>query len=53
MLDCWEKERTSRPTFLQIIERLDDWIRSPETVHYSPEIKLRKYVGDDVIVIKY
>ncbi|EDO33735.1 predicted protein, partial [Nematostella vectensis] len=29
MLDCWDKEKTSRPKFADIVRRLDEVIRSP------------------------
>ena len=30
MLDAWQKERNSRPKFLQIVKTLDKLIRAPE-----------------------
>ncbi|XP_028394192.1 ephrin type-A receptor 4-like isoform X2 [Dendronephthya gigantea] len=42
MLHCWEKERADRPLFMQILEKLDEWIRSPETIHHSPAPKARR-----------
>nr|XP_022907216.1 ephrin type-B receptor 1-B-like isoform X7 [Onthophagus taurus] len=32
MLDCWQKERTHRPTFQSIVKTLDKLIRVPETL---------------------
>ncbi|XP_076001135.1 ephrin type-A receptor 4-A-like [Genypterus blacodes] len=32
MLDCWERERTDRPTFSQILNMLDKLIRNPGTL---------------------
>ena len=32
MLDCWQKERTHRPTFGSIVQTLDRLIRCPETL---------------------
>uniref|UniRef100_A0A8C6LH04 receptor protein-tyrosine kinase n=1 Tax=Nothobranchius furzeri TaxID=105023 RepID=A0A8C6LH04_NOTFU len=40
MLDCWERERTERPTFSQILNMLDKLIRNPGT--------LRRTGGDRV-----
>ncbi|CAB4013282.1 ephrin type-A receptor 4 isoform X7 [Paramuricea clavata] len=42
MLHCWEKARSDRPTFLHILDKLDEWIRSPETIHHSPATKARR-----------
>lgn len=32
MLDCWQKERTHRPTFANLTQTLDKLIRSPDTL---------------------
>jgi hypothetical protein len=32
MLDCWQKERTHRPTFASIVKTLDKLIRCPDTL---------------------
>ncbi|XP_056640262.1 ephrin type-B receptor 1-B isoform X5 [Diorhabda sublineata] len=32
MLDCWQKERTHRPTFQSIVKTLDKLIRVPDTL---------------------
>ncbi|XP_026275487.2 ephrin type-A receptor 4-A isoform X4 [Frankliniella occidentalis] len=32
MLDCWQKERTHRPTFESIVKTLDKLIRCPDTL---------------------
>ncbi|KAG8229997.1 hypothetical protein J437_LFUL012273 [Ladona fulva] len=32
MLDCWQKERTHRPTFASIVKTLDKLIKCPETL---------------------
>lgn len=32
MLDCWQKERTHRPSFYNLTQTLDKLIRSPETL---------------------
>lgn len=32
MLDCWQKERTHRPTFQSIVKTLDRLIRVPDTL---------------------
>ncbi|XP_033220238.1 ephrin type-B receptor 1-B isoform X16 [Belonocnema kinseyi] len=32
MLDCWQKERTHRPTFSNLTQTLDKLIRSPDTL---------------------
>lgn len=32
MLDCWQKERTHRPTFSSIVKTLDKLIRCPDTL---------------------
>ncbi|XP_048585722.1 ephrin type-A receptor 4 [Nematostella vectensis] len=33
MLDCWDKEKTSRPKFADIVRRLDEVIRSPDKMN--------------------
>lgn len=35
MLDCWQKERTERPTFTQIHSALSKTIRSPDNIGSS------------------
>ena len=35
MLDCWQKERTERPTFSQIHSALSKSIRSPDAIGSS------------------
>ncbi|XP_066144115.1 ephrin type-A receptor 4-A isoform X2 [Euwallacea fornicatus] len=32
MLDCWQKERTHRPSFLSVVKTLDKLIRVPDTL---------------------
>lgn len=41
MLDCWQKERTHRPTFASIVKTLDKLIRVPETLR---KIAQNRYV---------
>ena len=40
MLDCWQKQRTHRPTFASITQTLDNLARQPQlllTVSNSPD----------------
>ncbi|KRK04915.1 ephrin type-B receptor 1-B isoform X2 [Drosophila yakuba] len=40
MLDCWQKQRTHRPTFASIVSTLDNLARQPQsllTTRHSPE----------------
>jgi len=40
MLDCWQKQRTHRPTFASIVSTLDNLARQPQsllTTRNSPE----------------
>lgn len=32
MLDCWQKQRTHRPTFASIVSTLDNLARQPQTL---------------------
>lgn len=48
MLDCWQKERTLRPLFSYIVDKLDEWIRSPETVSDSPSIVQKRNKLEDI-----
>jgi Protein tyrosine and serine/threonine kinase len=41
MLDCWQKERTHRPTFASIVKTLDKLIRCPDTLR---KIAQNRYV---------
>lgn len=41
MLDCWQKERTHRPTFESIVKTLDKLIRCPDTLR---KIAQNRYV---------
>ncbi|XP_039233109.1 ephrin type-B receptor 1-B isoform X3 [Drosophila yakuba] len=50
MLDCWQKQRTHRPTFASIVSTLDNLARQPQsllTTRHSPEsdehIKMSRY----------
>lgn len=42
MLDCWQKERTHRPTFQSIVKTLDKLIRVPDTLR---KIAQNRYVS--------
>ena len=33
MLNCWESDRTKRPTFADIVESIDNFIRYPEDLN--------------------
>ncbi|KZC08637.1 Ephrin type-A receptor 4-A, partial [Dufourea novaeangliae] len=41
MLDCWQKERTHRPTFANLTQTLDKLIRSPETLRKIAQNSVR------------
>lgn len=43
MLDCWQKERTYRPTFQSIVKTLDKLIRVPDTLR---KIAQNRYVNN-------
>lgn len=48
MLDCWQKQRTHRPTFSSIVTTLDNLARQPITllqVRNSPENDVQMCVG--------
>ena len=34
-MDCWDKDRSSRPKFEEIVKRLDELIRTPEMLNDS------------------
>ncbi|CAB0001646.1 unnamed protein product [Nesidiocoris tenuis] len=40
MLDCWQKERTHRPTFGSIVKTLDKLIRCPDTLRKVAQNRL-------------
>ncbi|XP_047137660.1 ephrin type-A receptor 3-like isoform X1 [Hydra vulgaris] len=41
MLNCWEKERSKRPLFSVIRDRIDDWLQIPELLdELGPVVKL-------------
>uniref|UniRef100_A0A1A8HN10 receptor protein-tyrosine kinase n=3 Tax=Nothobranchius TaxID=28779 RepID=A0A1A8HN10_9TELE len=55
MLDCWERERTERPTFSQILNMLDKLIRNPGTLRRTGGDRpsgamLESRVGSEVCV---
>uniref|UniRef100_A0A7M4G0F8 Ephrin type-A receptor 7 n=1 Tax=Crocodylus porosus TaxID=8502 RepID=A0A7M4G0F8_CROPO len=39
MLDCWQKDRSERPRFSQIVSILDKLIRNPENLKCTPKCK--------------
>ncbi|XP_043675217.1 ephrin type-B receptor 1 isoform X9 [Vespula pensylvanica] len=41
MLDCWQKERTHRPTFANLTQTLDKLIRSPDTLRKIAQNSVR------------
>ncbi|XP_015114870.1 ephrin type-A receptor 4 isoform X8 [Diachasma alloeum] len=41
MLDCWQKERTHRPTFSNLTQTLDKLIRSPDTLRKIAQNSVR------------
>ncbi|XP_068700595.1 ephrin type-A receptor 4-like isoform X2 [Montipora foliosa] len=49
MLDCWEAEKNKRPTFAEIVCRLNEIIRSPDSLidDASPQSKTQS-VGNDI-----
>ncbi|XP_046623820.1 eph receptor tyrosine kinase isoform X9 [Neodiprion pinetum] len=42
MLDCWQKERTHRPTFANLTQTLDKLIRSPDTLRKIAQNRIRE-----------
>lgn len=38
MQDCWQKERSQRPCFPQIVSILDSLIRNPETLRVTATV---------------
>ncbi|XP_048511439.1 ephrin type-A receptor 4 isoform X14 [Athalia rosae] len=42
MLDCWQKERTHRPTFSNLTQTLDKLIRSPDTLRKIAQNRIRE-----------
>ncbi|KAJ3653076.1 hypothetical protein Zmor_018993 [Zophobas morio] len=53
MLDCWQKERTHRPTFQSIVKTLDKLIRVPDTLrkiaqNRPPPPPFNPYIWQDI-----
>ena len=46
MLKCWDKDRSLRPRFQDIIVTIDKWIESPESLHQSI-MRDRRFVLSD------
>ncbi|RWS16488.1 ephrin type-B receptor 1-B-like protein [Dinothrombium tinctorium] len=44
MLDCWQKDRSQRPSFLQIVKTLDKLLRCPESLQ---QIAQTRYFQND------
>ena len=43
MVKCWDKERSLRPRFKDILVTIDEWIKSPECLH-RPNMRDRRFV---------
>ena len=44
MLNCWESDKTKRPTFADIVDSIDNFIRSPEELNDDLSPVAEKYV---------
>lgn len=54
MLDCWQKERTHRPTFASIVKTLEKLIRCPDTLRkIAPNRSADPLAGDTPDLIQF
>ena len=45
MIECWHQDKTKRPNFSDIVNRLDELIRSPEFLKGDSSSLLERYVS--------
>ena len=43
MLNCWESDKTKRPTFVDIMDNIDKFLRSPEDLNDGLSSVTEKY----------
>ena len=43
MLNCWESDKTKRPTFADIVDNIDKLLRSPEDLNDGLSSVTEKY----------
>lgn len=51
MLDCWQKERTHRPTFESIVKTLDKLIRCPDTLRKIAQNRYVSYIISQTLIV--
>ena len=44
MLNCWESDKIKRPTFADIVDNIDKFLRSPEDLNDGSSAVTEKYV---------
>ena len=44
MLKCWHKDRTKRPKFKEIVEQIEQWIKTPLLLREVASVVRKRYV---------
>ena len=51
MLNCWESDKTKRPTFADIVDNIDKFLRSPEDLNDGLSSATEKYATQQPLLI--